>query len=110
VQIFRNETRRPGHWVEILPVGAGSDRTPLHARVTVSAGGRQRTQEFTIQPSYASGSYLPLHFGLGASAQVDGVEVAWPEGATQILPGPAADRAYRTSRKDGLQEGLAGPK
>jgi hypothetical protein len=110
VQVFRNETPRPGHWLEILPVCAGCGRTPLHARVTVSAGGRKRVQEFTIQPSYASGSYLPLHFGLGTSTQIDSVEVRWPEGTEQTLPGPVVDRAYRLSRKEGLMEGLAGPK
>ena len=45
VQVFRNETPRAGHWLEILPVCAGCGRTPLHARVTVSAGGRKRTEE-----------------------------------------------------------------
>jgi hypothetical protein len=110
VHAYRNETPRAGHWIEVLPVCAGCGRTPLHAKVTVSAGGRRAAQEFTIQPSYASGSYVPLHFGLGAAAAIDAVEVAWPEGAVQRLRGPAPDRAYRVSRRDGLMDGLAGLK
>ena len=110
VQVFRNETPRAGHWIEILPVCAGCGRTPLHAKVTVVAGARRAVQEFTIQPSYASGSYVPLHFGLGAAATVDAVDVVWPEGTVQHLTGPAADRAYRVSSKDGLMPGLRGLK
>ena len=110
VCVFRNETPRTGHWIEILPVCAGCGRTPLHAKVAVFFGGRRAMQEFTIQPSYASGSYVPLHFGLGAAAQIDAVEITWPEGTTQRLAGPGIDRAYRVSRQDGLMEGLRGPK
>jgi hypothetical protein len=110
VMVFRNETPAAGHWLEILPVGAGSGRTPLHAKVTVSSAGRRFVQELTVQPSYASGAYTPLHFGLGSAAKVDSVEVVWPEGLRQTLPGPTADRAYRLSRTEGLLPGLAGLK
>jgi hypothetical protein len=110
VMVFHNDTPAAGHWLEILPVGAGSGGTPLHAKVTVAFGNRRAVQEFTLQPSYASGSYTPLHFGLGAATKADAVEVVWPEGLRQTLPGVPADRAYRLSRKDGLMSGLAGPK
>ena len=108
--IFKNETSGTGHWLEILPVCAGCGRTPLHAKVAVEFSGRKATQEFTIQPSYASGSYVPLHFGLGAATRVESLEVVWPEGTIQKVPAPAVDRRYRVSRKDGLMEGLRGLK
>jgi hypothetical protein len=110
VLLFRNETPRPGHWIEILPVGAGDRWTPLHAQVTVGFSGRRAKQEFTIQPSYASGSYVPLHFGLGGAASIESLEIIWPEGMAQKLPPPAVDHAYRVSRREGLSVGLAGPK
>ncbi|MGE5278433.1 MAG: CRTAC1 family protein, partial [Acidobacteriota bacterium] len=83
VLVFRNRTTGGGHWIEILPVGNREGRTPLHAKVRVTAGGRQQAQEFTIQPSYASGSYVPVHFGLGPSERIDALEVVWPEGTLQ---------------------------
>jgi hypothetical protein len=110
VMVFRNETSRAGHWIEILPVCAGCGRTPLHAKVTIGFAGRKATQEFTIQPSYASGSYVPLHFGLGSATRIESLSVAWPEGFVQELPPPAVDRRYRVSRKDGVMEGLRGLK
>ncbi|HEY6928617.1 MAG TPA: CRTAC1 family protein, partial [Thermoanaerobaculia bacterium] len=110
VMILRNETPRSGHWIEILPAAAGDGRTPLHTKVTVGFAGRKAAQEFTIQPSYASGSYVPLHFGLGSAASIDSIEVVWPEGAVQKLQPVPVDQAYRVSRKDGLLGGLAGLK
>ena len=107
--VFLNQTPGSGHWIEILPVADGDPRTPLHAKVRLSWGGRTAVQEFTIQPSYASGSWVPLHFGLGAATRIDGLVVEWPEGTRNELPAPAVDRAYRVSRR-GITAGLAGPK
>lgn len=108
VLVFRNETPDAGHWIEILPVGNREGRTPLHAKVSVTAGGRRRTQEFTIQPSFASGSYVPLHFGLGHAVRIETLEIAWPDGSIQRLPPPAVDRAYRVAERAGLMQGLRG--
>ena len=109
VMVFRNEVPGSGHWIEILPVADGDPRTPLHAKVYVGFSGRVAVQEFTLQPSYASGSWVPLHFGLGAAARLDSLRVAWPEGTAMDLAPPEADRAYRVSRR-GLMPGLAGRK
>jgi hypothetical protein len=69
-----------GRSLEILPV-AGSDRkTVLGTRIT--AGGRAK--EFYVVPSYASGSWLPLHFGLGTAVSAR-VTVRWPDGTSQDL-------------------------
>lgn len=110
VLVFRNETPKPGHWIEILPVGARGGDTPLHTKVSVTFAGNRKMQEFTIQPSYASGSYVPLHFGLGRTTRIDALGVIWPDGTVQDLPPPALDRTYRLSKKEGLLEGLRGPK
>ncbi len=107
--VFRNETPGAGHWIEILPVADGDPRTPLHAKVRVVSEGRTAVAEFTIQPSYASGSWVPLHFGLGRAEHIDSLVVEWPEGTRTDLPPPAVDRAYRVSRR-GISPGLAGPK
>src|SRR5207247_1949051 len=110
VRVYRNRAAHAGHWLEVLPVGSGDGRTPLHAKVRVEFSGREALQEFTIQPSYASGSWLPLHFGLGSASRVDRLSVTWPEGDASSYEVPAVDRAYRVLRKDGLMPGLAGTK
>jgi hypothetical protein len=37
---------------------------------------------------YLSQSSLPLYFGLGEAARVDRIEVDWPSGIKQVVPGP----------------------
>jgi hypothetical protein len=43
--------------------------------------------------SYLSQSELPLTFGLGATTRVGGIEVTWPTGRTERLPGVAGDQS-----------------
>ena len=77
--VLRN-TAPGGRSLEILPVAGADRRTVLGTKITVSG----RAKEFYISPSYASGSWLPLHFGLGA-ATFARVTVRWPDGTTEDL-------------------------
>jgi hypothetical protein len=47
----------------------------------VTAGGVRQVQEFILRPSYASGAWIPLHFGLGEAKSAT-VEVI-PPGKTE---------------------------
>ncbi|MBK9064890.1 MAG: CRTAC1 family protein [Acidobacteria bacterium] len=78
--VLRNATAAPGNALEILPVAGADRRTVLGTKVVVTAGGVRQVQEFILRPSYASGAWIPLHFGLGA-AETATVEVI-PPGAT----------------------------
>jgi enediyne biosynthesis protein E4 len=80
VHVLRNVTSS-GNALEILPVAGADRRTVLGTKVIVTADGRRQAQEFILRPSYASGAWIPLHFGLGA-AQAATVEVI-PPGATE---------------------------
>ena len=86
--VLRN-TAPGGRSLEILPVAGADRRTVLGTKITV--GGRAK--EFYVVPSYASGSWLPLHFGLGAATSAR-VTVRWPDGTTEDL-GELPAGAYR---------------
>jgi hypothetical protein len=73
-------------------MGARSNRSAIGARVRLTAGGRTQTQEVRSGGSYLSQSDLRLHFGLGAAAKVDRIEIRWPNGNSQILKDAAVDR------------------
>ena len=51
--------------------------------------------------SYQSASDPRLHFGLGAAAVADKVEVRWPSGQVDTHVGLAADAIYRLREGDG---------
>ncbi len=98
--LLRN-TGKGGRSIEILPVAGDDRKTVLGAVVTVA--GRKR--EHFVIPSYAGGSWLPLHFGIGASASAP-VTVRWPDGTSADL-GEVPAGAYRI-RKGGSLEPLRG--
>lgn len=60
--------------------------------------------------SYASSNDLRLHFGLGAAAKVDRVEVRWPSGAVERLTLPEVDRFYSVEEGRGIVAGVLDPK
>lgn len=95
-RLFRNRTKGAGHFLEILPVAGSDRRTILGTKVIVTSGGRRQVQEFILRPSYASGSWVPLHFGLGPNSMAERVEVIPPGGTAvaQVFENVSADRLY----------------
>jgi len=80
------------HWIELKLEGVRSNRSAIGARVRVTANGFVQMAEVRSGGSYLSQSDLRLHFGLGAAAEVDKVEISWPGGGTQIETALKADR------------------
>jgi hypothetical protein len=98
VRVFRNALPA-GRWIAIEPKPAPGDaRTVLETRVAVTAGGRTQVQAYRVSPSYASGSLVPLHFGLGEAAAAERVEILWPGGERQQVGSLAAGETYRVRR------------
>ena len=104
IRLMRNSTASRTHALEILPVAGADRRTVLGTKVVVTSGGVRQVQEFILRPSYASGAWVPLHFGLGEEASAR-VEVIPPGGTAPTLSfaAVAADRLY-TLRDGKLEE------
>ena len=89
--LLRN-TGVPGqHWVTFELAGVKSNRLALGARVTITSGGMTQTDEVRSGGSYLSQSDLRVHFGLGAAAKIEAVEVRWPSGAVERLKAVPVD-------------------
>ena len=93
--VLRN-TGRAGKALELLPVAGADQRTVLGTRVTVNG----RVKEHHVVPSYASGSWVPLRFGLGDAASAT-VSVRWPDGTEESL-GDVAAGAWRLRKGEPL--------
>jgi hypothetical protein len=81
--LYRNDTETSGHWFAAKLVGdvdQGTNRDGIGARVIVHAGGLVRSAERRAGASFLSTNSPWLHFGLGAEAQIERVEVVWPGG------------------------------
>jgi hypothetical protein len=83
-----------GHSITLRLEGTTSNREAVGARVVVEAGGRRQVADRFGGGSYQSASDPRLHFGLGAAARVDAVEVRWPSGRVDHFRGLPADIAY----------------
>jgi enediyne biosynthesis protein E4 len=78
-----NQLRNANHWIAIRAVGTKSNRDGIGARIRVKTGTRILVDEVRSGSSYDSNSDMRVHFGLGASAKIDGVEVRWPSGLVE---------------------------
>ena len=92
--LFRNQTPQVHHWVQFRLRGTRSTKSAVGARVTVTT--REETQIRFIDGgnSFAGQSSARLHFGLGATKQLDSVEVRWPGGPTETFPLTQVDRTH----------------
>jgi len=81
-------TRKAIHYLKVRLEGTRSNRDGLGATVTIHAGGSAYMKVHDGQSGYLSHSLAPLYFGLDDADVVDKIEVAWPSGRKQELPGP----------------------
>ncbi len=98
--LYRPAASPPGHWLRLRLQGARCNRDAIGARARVSAGGLRQTDFVTSGGSYISCNDIRLHFGIGAAAEADMVEVRWPDGGIEIWRGLAADREYLLRQGD----------
>jgi hypothetical protein len=80
--------------------GTKSNRSAIGSRVRVTADGKTQTKEVASGGGYASQSDLTLHFGV--PAQVDEVEIRWPNGDTEKLGKLTAGALYRVREGAGV--------
>jgi enediyne biosynthesis protein E4 len=85
-EVWMNRTQNSGHWLDISLQGRKSNRDGVGARVkVVSKAIGAQYNHMTTSLGYASSSDSPVHFGLGADASADLVEIYWPSGIVQEL-------------------------
>jgi tetratricopeptide (TPR) repeat protein len=92
--LLRNRTMDAGHWATFGLEGVESGRDAVGARVTVSAGGRDRVGWRIGGGSYQSSGDPRVHFGLGDADRIEAVEVAWPSGRVDRFEGLSVDAGY----------------
>ncbi len=87
--VLRNTTRETGKHMRIRLEGVRSNRDAIGASVTLRVAEQVRLTAFRGSGgSYLSSSAGDLHFGLGRRDCCESVEVRWPDGSMQSIPGP----------------------
>ena len=91
-EIWINQSPGNNHWIEFKLQGTKSNRDGIGARIKVVTKSGAQYNHMTTSCGYASSSAGPVHFGLGANASAELVEIRWPSGIVQTLKNVAADR------------------
>jgi enediyne biosynthesis protein E4 len=101
--LLHNTTKNAHHWLIVKTIGGKSNRDGIGARVRVRAGGREQTHEVKTSGSFASSNDPRIHFGLGAAARVESLEVKWPSGGLQTFTDLPVDRTIVVHEEQGLR-------
>jgi hypothetical protein len=99
-----NSGKRRGanNWLKLKLIGAKSNRAAVGARVLLRVGSHLQAQEISSQSSYYSHNDVRVHFGLGARAKADQIEIRWPSGQTEVFKDIAANQIVTVREGDGV--------
>ena len=103
-----NDVRNGNHWIAFRAIGVKSNRDGIGAKITVKAAARTLVDEVRSGSSYISNSDMRVHFGLGAFAKIDGVQVRWPSGLLEEFGHLTADAIHTLKEGSGTPV-VAGP-
>jgi hypothetical protein len=90
--ILHNETPTSNHWLTLNLVGHKSNRDAIGAEVKLTTGSGSQFATVTTASSYLSSSDKRIHFGLGAAADAQTIEIRWPSGIVQSLKNIKVDQ------------------
>lgn len=108
VQLWRNDTPRRGHWLQVRLAGRSPDTEALNAQVSVIVAGRTLVQEVHGGRGYLADSERRLTFGLGGATEIEGLKVRWPDGSVEARGRTPADRLLTIRAPAGRKGGRGG--
>jgi hypothetical protein len=101
--LLRNDYAGGHGWIGVQLEGTRSNRSGIGATVVVTSGGTRQARTVLSQSSYYSHDDLRLHFGLGARAVADQIEITWPSGGTEILKNVQGRRVVTIVEGSGIR-------
>lgn len=101
-QLLRCDSANGNTWIKIKCIGTKSNRSAIGTRLYCVTGKRRQMDEVRSGGSYISQNDLRVHFGL-AKAETADIEIHWPSGQVEKLPGLAANRIYTVVEGKGLR-------
>jgi hypothetical protein len=99
-RLLRNDQQTGQRWLRFRLEGSHSNRDAIGAWIEVQAGGRTLRQQVMPTRSYLSQVELPVTFGLGTEAEIQSVQIIWPDGSRQQLDPPPVDRTVIIRQAD----------
>jgi len=101
LELWRNVSTGPNHWLLVNAVGARSNRDGMGAKIKVVTASGPRYGQVNTAVGYGGASDRRVHFGLGADAVVQELTVTWPSGKVQTLKNVPADQVLTVRESAG---------
>jgi hypothetical protein len=101
-ELLRNDGGNRSNALLVQLRGAGGNTQAIGARIRLTAGSQMQIRDVKAGSSYLSQSDLRAHFGLGAAARADRLEVRWPSGRTETVAGVSANQIITIEEGHGI--------
>jgi hypothetical protein len=92
--LLHNTAAARNNWLGIHLRGTRSNRDAIGARLTIRKGGKTLTRWITGGGSFLAGHDYRVVFGLASDATASDLEIVWPGGTEQHVPGLAPNRYH----------------
>lgn len=101
-RLFRNDGSS-NHKLRVTLIGSTSNHDAIGAKIRVTrVSGVPVFEMVKTGSSYLSQSERPLTIGLGAATNVGGIEVTWPTGKVERIPGVPGDQSITIAEGKGV--------
>jgi hypothetical protein len=97
LQVYQNTLSDVGHWIGVRLNESSGNPSPVGARVTVRQAGGTQVRLIVTGDSHRAQHDTVAHFGLGSAAEVEAIEVRWPNGQVTTLSRPTAGQYHAVS-------------
>lgn len=101
-RLLRNDGGNKNHWINIKAIGSKSNKSAIGAVVRIESNSGKQWSTVRSGSSYASQSDLALTFGLGVDTAVKSIQIDWPSGAKQTIPGVASNQFITIDETKGV--------
>jgi enediyne biosynthesis protein E4 len=101
-ELLRNDGGNRANALVVSLRGAAPNTGAIGARVRLTTGSRSQLREVKAGSSYLSQNDLRAHFGLGAAARADRIDVVWPGGQTESFAAVAANQIVTIAQGRGI--------
>jgi hypothetical protein len=101
-ELLRNDGGSANHWLEILLIGAKSNRDGIGSVLKLTSEGMVRVEQAMGGTSYMSASDPRIHFGLGKRTKIESLVITWPSGQVDKLTNVPIDKIVAVKEGVGI--------
>jgi enediyne biosynthesis protein E4 len=100
LELWRNVSPAPNHWLAVRTTGTKSNRDGVGATIKIVTKSGAQYDHVNTAVGYGCASDRRVHFGLGTATEIETLTIAWPSGKTQTLAHVAADQVLSVREPD----------